>query len=136
MQAFTGHSDVVTTVAWSPSGELLLSGGDDGSIRWWNVKSEECIRAQEAHQGAVKELKVSPDGSRFATCGDDGVIQIWDLHSGKILRTLRRDRPYERLNITDVIGLSEAQKASLCVLGAFEETSVGGNDMLVSTTYG
>jgi hypothetical protein len=37
--------------------------------------------------------------------------------------TLRRDRPYERLDITGIRGVTEAQKASLLALGAFEETS-------------
>jgi hypothetical protein len=47
---------------------------------------------------------------------------IWDLWSGEHLRTLRRDRPYERLNITGIRGLTEAQKASLLALGAIEES--------------
>ena len=74
----------------------------------------------------VQVLKVNPDGSRLASCGDDGAIIIWDLHRGEPLHTLLRDRPYKRLNITSIRGLSEAQKASLRALGAFEETSVGG----------
>jgi len=84
------------------------------------------VRVREAHLGTVQTLKVSPDGSTLASCGDDGAIQLWNLQSGELLRTLRRDRPYERLNITGIRGLSEAQKASLRTLGAFEETSVGG----------
>lgn len=35
--------------------------------------------------------------------------------------SLRRDRPYERLNISGVQGLTEAQRASLVALGAIEE---------------
>src|SRR5947199_3059829 len=61
---------------------------------------------------------------RLASCGEDGAITIWDLHSGEHLQTLRRDRPYERLNITGIRGLTEAQKASLCALGAIEERGV------------
>ena len=95
-------------------------------LRWWEVQSGECVRVQEAHQGTVHALKVSPDGRRLASCGDDGAIMFWGLHTGEYLQTLRRDRPYERLNITGVKGLSEAQKASLRALGAFEETSVDG----------
>ena len=56
---------------------------------------------------------------------EDGAIRFWDLESGEPLHTLRRDRLYERLNITGIRGLTEAQKASLRTLGAFEEASVG-----------
>jgi hypothetical protein len=56
------------------------------------------------------------------TCSDSRwAITIWDLHSGEHLRTLRRDRPYERLNIKGIRGLTEAQKANLCALGAVED---------------
>jgi hypothetical protein len=37
------------------------------------------------------------------------------------MRTLRRDRPYERLDITGIEGVTEAQKATLRTLGAVEE---------------
>jgi len=59
----------------------------------------------------------------LASCGDDGAIRLWDLESGELLQTLRRDRLYERLNITGIRALAEAQKAALRALGAFEETS-------------
>ncbi|HEX6557122.1 MAG TPA: NB-ARC domain-containing protein [Ktedonobacteraceae bacterium] len=128
MQAFKGLPGVVSALSWVPSGEVVVSGGSDGRLRWWDVQSAgglECVRVQEAHQGTVQALKMSPDGSRLASCGDDGAIQLWDLESGESLQTLRRDRLYERLNITCIRGLTEAQQASLRALGAFEETSVG-----------
>ena len=125
VHAFEGHPGVVSALSWVPSGELVVSGGSDGRLRWWQMRSGECVRVQEAHQGTVQALKVSPDGSRLASCGDDGAIRLWDLESGELLQTLRRDRLYERLNITGIRGLTEAQQASLRALGAFEDTSVG-----------
>ena len=95
-------------------------------IRWWDMQSGECVRVQQAHQGTVQALKLSPDGGRLASCGEDGAITIWDLHSGEHLRTLRRDRPYERLDITGIRGLTEAQKATLRALGAMESAPVPG----------
>jgi WD40 repeat protein/DNA-binding CsgD family transcriptional regulator/transcriptional regulator with XRE-family HTH domain len=124
VHAFEGHPGVVSALSWVPSGEVVVSGRSDGRLRWWDLQSGECVRVQGAHQGTVQALKVSPDGSILASCGDDGAIQLWDLESGSPLQTLRRDRLYERLNITGIQGLTEAQKASLLALGAFEETGV------------
>ena len=84
----------------------------------------ECLRVQEAHQGLVRSLKVSPDGSMLASCGDDGVIAFCDMRSDKALRRLRRDRPYERLDITGMRGLTQAQLASFRALGAVEKKRV------------
>ncbi len=85
------------------------------------------MRMREAHQGTVQSLKCSPpiyrvgDGSRLASSGDDGAIVLWDLESGEQFQTLRQDRPYERLDITGIRGLTQAQKASLRALGAVED---------------
>ena len=59
----------------------------------------------------------------LASCGDDGAIHIWELESGEHLRTLRRDRPYERLNITGIQGLTQAEIATLRALGAIEDAA-------------
>jgi hypothetical protein len=72
-------------------------------------------------QGTVQALRRSPDGTKLASCGDDGAIMLWDLHSGAHLQTLRRDRPYERIDITGMTGITKAQRASLITLGAREE---------------
>ena len=90
-------------------------------LRWWDVQHGECLMMREAHQGAVQSLRISSDGRMLASCGDDSTIKVWDLENGEPLRTLQRDRPYERLDITGVKGLTEAQKATLRGLGATED---------------
>ena len=117
-------SEVVDALAWSPTGVVLVSGGSDGTLRWWDMQRGECLAMREGHQGAVQSLRVSPDGRRLASCGDDGAIKVWDLQSGDQLRMLRRDRPYERLNITRIKGVTEAQKTTMRALGAFEDVPV------------
>ena len=124
MRAFAGHPRVVYAVAWGLSGDIVVSGGSDGMLRWWNVLSGECVEVRQAHRGTIRSLRRSPDGRRLASCGDDGAITLWDLHSGEHLRTLRRDRPYERLNITRIRGLTQAQKTTLQALGAIEDPSM------------
>jgi WD40 repeat protein len=120
LHSLVGHVGVVSAVAWDASGERLISGGGQGILRWWDVQRGEHLWEREAHNGTVQSLRRSPDGTKLASCGDDGTIMLWDLQSGEHLQTLRRDRPYERLNITGIRGLTEAQRANLRALGAAE----------------
>src|SRR5207237_2653185 len=112
-----GHPGVVSAVAWASSGELVVSGGSDGMLRWWELHSGECVRVREAHQGTVQALKVSPDGTRLASCGDDGAVALWALERGEPRRTLRRDPPYARLASPAIRGSTRAPKATLRALG-------------------
>jgi WD40 repeat protein len=109
-------------VAWgqerSPGEEMLISGRDDGNLCWWDVQTGESVRVQKAHQGKIHALRRSRDGSKLASCGDDGAIIIWDLHSGDYLQTVRRNRAYERMDITGLTGITDAQRTSLISLGA------------------
>jgi WD40 repeat protein len=120
VRVLSEHPGIVYTVAWGPTGTILISGGSDGMLCWWDVERGECVQMREAHQGTVQSLKVSPDGRSLASCGDDGAINVWELGSGEHLRILRRDRPYERLDITGMRGVTQAQKESLRALGAIE----------------
>jgi WD40 repeat protein len=117
-------SEIVYALTWSRSGTMLVSGGSDGRLRWWDLQSGECVRVRKAHQGAIQSLRSSPDGQRLASCGDDGAINVWEWESGEHLRTLQQDRPYERLDISGVQGLTDAQRATLRALGAIEEGRV------------
>jgi WD40 repeat protein/transcriptional regulator with XRE-family HTH domain len=120
-QTFVGCPGLVSVLAWSPDGKWLINGNSNGMLRWWDMGMAKCVYTQEAHQGTIQALKVSPDGKSLASCGDDGAIRIWNLNSHEHLRTLRHDRPYERLNITGIKGLDESHKSSLLALGAFEK---------------
>lgn len=113
-------NESVSGVTWSADASMLVSAGDDGNLRWWNPQTGQLLMAQQGHQGLVQSLRPSPDGQLLASGGDDGAIQIWQLDSGEHVATLRRDRPYERLDITGVKGLTDAQKLTLKMMGAIE----------------
>ena len=81
--SLTGHSDPVMTVAFSPDGARLASGGD-GGVRVWDVVSGEELLAPGGHGGVVLSVAFSPDGARLATGGGGGV-RVWDAASGEEL---------------------------------------------------
>jgi WD40 repeat protein len=121
MRALDDPNELVFGVAWSADGTRLVSAGSDGFLRWWNLQNGECTLSREGHDGSVQSLRASPDGRLLASCGDDGAIQIWQLHGGQHLGTLRRDRPYERLDISGIKGLTDAEKLALKMMGAVEQ---------------
>src|SRR6266566_4944309 len=124
VRVFEGLPDGVYAVAWNTRGDLLVSGESNEILRWWEAQSGKCLAIREGHQGAVHALKISPDGRLLVSCGEDGTIKVWNVESTELVRTLRRDRPYERLDITGIRGVTEAQKATLRALGAIEGSPV------------
>ena len=116
-----GHTSFVSSVAWSPDGQTLASGGgEDQTVKLWNPTSGQCLKTLQGHTAQVWPVVWSPDGQTLASGSTDETIKLWDVETGECLKTLRADRPYEGMNITGVTGLTDAQRATLCVLGAVE----------------
>ena len=58
-----GHSSWVSTVVFSPDGQLVASGSDDGTVRLWNVNVKESIRIIE--RGPYDQLSFNSGSSRL-----------------------------------------------------------------------
>lgn len=120
-----GHTSWIGSIAFSPDGQRLASGSEDQedqAIRLWNVSTGECLKALRGHLRWVWSVCFSPDGQILASSSKDETIKLWDVETGCCLKTLESKRLYEGMNITDVVGLTEAQKSALRALGAVENT--------------
>ena len=79
------HSSDVNVMSWHKTKEYyLLSGGDDGIVKVWDLrkvnKSPEPIASFKYHTKAITSIEWSPhDDGVFAASGEDDQITIWDL---------------------------------------------------------
>jgi WD40 repeat protein len=70
----------VTSLAFSPDGRTLASGGDDGKVFLWEVASRRRRGAPlRGHDLGVTSVAFSPDGTTLASGGEDSTIALWDL---------------------------------------------------------
>ena len=66
-----GHDGPVRSVAFSPNGQLVLSGSEDNTIRVWDVATGETVNALRGHGSSVRACAFSPDGQLVLSGGDD-----------------------------------------------------------------
>jgi WD40 repeat protein/serine/threonine protein kinase len=89
LRRFTRHTGPVRSVAFFPGNQTALSGGDDGTVRLWDVGTGEERHRFEGHQGTVHCVALSPDGRTAISGGDDGIVRLWQIDSKSEGRTLR-----------------------------------------------
>jgi WD40 repeat protein/tRNA A-37 threonylcarbamoyl transferase component Bud32 len=92
VRCFRGHSGSVQSVAISPDGKFVLSGGDDRTMRLWSVETGEELRRFDGHEGWVSAVAFSPDGSQAASGNYDRIVRLWDLRTGRELHRLSDNR--------------------------------------------
>ncbi|PPQ94613.1 hypothetical protein CVT25_011427 [Psilocybe cyanescens] len=82
---FTGHTDAVRSVAFSPDGSWIVSGSADFTICLWNASTGQLgIGPITGHHGAVNSVVFSPDGKWIASGSSDRTICLWNACTGDL----------------------------------------------------
>ncbi|HAZ46299.1 MAG TPA: hypothetical protein DDW76_03870 [Cyanobacteria bacterium UBA11369] len=90
---FDSSIGAIWSVAISPDGQTIASGGSQQPIGLWNTASGKPVRILTEHSGRVYAVAFSPDGTTLASGGEDNTIRIWNFHTGELLQTLRHLGP-------------------------------------------
>ncbi|CAL1293433.1 unnamed protein product [Larinioides sclopetarius] len=77
------HDSDVNVISWNRSDPFILSGGDDGRLRVWDLRqfpSSEAICTFKYHTAPITSVEWHPiDHSVFAASGSDDLVTQWDL---------------------------------------------------------
>jgi len=79
------HDEAVNALAFSADGSVLVTTGDDGLIKLWNVNAlaqttsalPTPLVTLEGHTDVVTDLAISPDGLLLASISADNTLRLW-----------------------------------------------------------
>ncbi|KAJ3070660.1 hypothetical protein HDU99_002629, partial [Rhizoclosmatium hyalinum] len=77
-----GHSNWVTSVAYSHDSKTVVSGSNDDTVKLWSVETGECVRTLEEHSGGVNSVAYSPDSKTVVSASHDTTVKLWDVETG------------------------------------------------------
>jgi WD40 repeat protein len=91
----------VNGVAYSPDGKTLVTAGDDGTLRLWDLATGQLIRTIKSYERLAFQVAFTPDGQLLVSCGAGPEIHLWDPATGASQGVLKgHTEPVEAIAIS------------------------------------
>ncbi|MGQ0735198.1 MAG: WD40 repeat domain-containing protein [Acidobacteriota bacterium] len=116
VRTFSGHRGSVEACVLVKDDTLLVSTGDDGTVRMWDVATGLIRATGYGHKGPVHDCAASQESAVAVTAGDDGTVRLWSLATGQPGATLEGHRGPVRACAID--------RAGRLVISAGEDATV------------
>ncbi|KAF8252131.1 WD40 repeat-like protein [Wilcoxina mikolae CBS 423.85] len=81
------HDCAIRTCQYSHGGDWLLSGDQEGLVKYWQPNFNN-VKILQAHHEPVRDLSFSPTDAKFITASDDGTLRVWNFNEGVEERTM------------------------------------------------
>ncbi|RIA92210.1 WD40-repeat-containing domain protein [Glomus cerebriforme] len=82
------HKSPIWSVRWSPSGNVVASGGLDNEIKIWDAETGDYYRTLEGHILAVTGLDINPTGEVLISISFDNTIKRWGVLEGILINDI------------------------------------------------
>uniref|UniRef100_A0A8D0L2J1 PWP2 small subunit processome component n=1 Tax=Sphenodon punctatus TaxID=8508 RepID=A0A8D0L2J1_SPHPU len=88
-----GHFNSMVSLAYSPDGQYIVTGGDDGKVKVWNTSSGFCFVTFTEHTSSISAVTFTSTGYVVLSASLDGTVRAFDLHRYRNFRTFTSPRP-------------------------------------------
>ncbi len=92
IRTFTGHTEKIWSIAFSPDEKTIVSGGRDKTVRLWDARTGELLQTLTGHTATVWDVAFSPDGRIIASGSNAKTVRLWEVDTGEPLRTLATEQ--------------------------------------------
>ena len=83
----SGHAGALNGAAISPDGRTLATGGDDGTVRLWDIESEQAVGAPlPGLPNRTVVPSFTPDGTHLLAGYETGDAYLWDIRPESLVR--------------------------------------------------
>ncbi|OAD61424.1 Periodic tryptophan protein 2 like protein, partial [Eufriesea mexicana] len=90
-----GHSNNMNCLAYSPDGQYIVTGGDDGKVKLWNTMNGFCSITFQEHMSTITGVAFSHNRKFIVSASLDGTVRAYDLTRYRNFRTLTSLRPVQ-----------------------------------------
>jgi WD40 repeat protein/serine/threonine protein kinase len=87
-----GLSAPITSVRFSPDGQDILSGLEDGRLIVWSAQTGEQVREFTGHSAKITAIEFSLDEQQLLTASNDRAIILWEYRNATIVRRFTEHR--------------------------------------------
>ncbi|XP_042316227.1 periodic tryptophan protein 2 homolog [Sceloporus undulatus] len=88
-----GHFNSMSSLAYSPDGQYLVTGGHDGKVKVWNTISGFCFVTFTEHTSSISAVTFTSSGYVILSASLDGTVRAFDMHRYRNFRTFTSPRP-------------------------------------------
>ncbi len=88
-KSLDGHGGPVRSVMFSTDDQLLLTGGQDNTVRLWSPEAGQLVKSFRGHDGAVRSATFAENDQVVLSAGHDNRIKKWSIGQYEEIRVLQ-----------------------------------------------
>ncbi|KAL3150482.1 hypothetical protein ABBQ32_000304 [Trebouxia sp. C0010 RCD-2024] len=115
IKSLSGPKGRITRLAWTDLNRTLVTAGEDGFVRRWDVETGKITAENRIHDLDIKDMRFSKDGTHFITASGDRTAKIVDAQDLTVMKEFAFERPANAADmspIADHVVVGGGQEAS------------------------